>query len=219
MFLFLISYVKNEYDPLYSCAHSTEVFTDLPLTLLLVLQSQVLLKMYFGRQMSLPAFAGSLLEVGSDVEKGKLTKCSFFLRLISVLLAQGKEIQGESIIDRFGSKLFTKVALCSVSEACQTEAVVSERFWVLDASMWKQFLFRQVEKNHHSIIPHLLICPVGTPSFIKLSNPALFFLRLDCFVLKIFDKYEIYQNPSESRRMTFFSSWRSARTLSALPYS
>lgn len=79
MFLFLISYVKNEYDPLYSCAHSTEVFTDLPLTLLLILQSQVLLKMYFGWQMSLPAFAGSLLEVGSDVEKGKLFHKMFIL--------------------------------------------------------------------------------------------------------------------------------------------
>lgn len=76
------------------------------------------------------------------------------------------ETQEESIIDRFRSKLFTKIDLCSASEACQTEAVVFERFWGLDSSVWKQFVFKQVEKTIFSYsliyffvlreLPHLL---------------------------------------------------------------
>lgn len=64
-------------------------------------------KMHSGRQTSLSAFATVLLESRHCRRKTNCTNFSFFLRLICILLAQGKDYPG-SVLD-LGSNLLAKL--------------------------------------------------------------------------------------------------------------
>lgn len=79
--------------------------------------------------MSLSAFAVSCLELGSDMEEGKLFHKIFILSEADFcLIGPRKRNPRRKYHRQIWVKPFTKVDLWSLNEACQTEAVVSERF-------------------------------------------------------------------------------------------
>lgn len=74
--------------------------------------------MHFGRQMTLSAFANTLLELSSDMTEVKLSHKMFILSEADLyLISSRKGLLKEYL--RFGSKLASQISFWSVKEAWQ----------------------------------------------------------------------------------------------------